>query len=272
MTTTIPAPPLPYDLTPIVDPVLGLLADIVDDLESTRKANGNRLDHLTRDEADSDGRLRGLGYASDSPEVAHLVSLTESLGYVETTAVRELERRMRRHPLAGWVVDQKGVGNKQAARLLAAIGDPYLHVWGDDDGTLHVEPRTVGQLWAYCGHGDPARRRRKGMSQAEAFTLGSATAKMRVWNIANSMIKSGVRRVPGTPEKTPFAPGNRVAVSDWGQVYIDRRTLTAEHPRVDAKGEPWTDAHCHADALRVLGKQFLKALWLEARRLHGVEG
>ena len=33
-------------------------------------------------------------------------------------------------------------------------------------------------------------------------------------------------------------------------------------------GSPWSDAHRHADALRVTGKEFLRLLWREAERLH----
>lgn len=266
--------------TSIADPALALSADVLDDLENTRKANSNRLDHLTRATSDSDGRVRGLGYAEDSPEVSHLLSLIDELDKIEAQATKNLQRRMKSHPLGPWVKEQAGVGDKQAARLLAVVGDPYLHEWADEDNTVHLRPRTVGQLWAYCGHGDPSRRKKKGMTQAEAFALGNPTAKMRVWNIANAMIKTGVRK---TEDAAPtFSPDTRVAISPWGQVYLDRRAATIDHThsadcvrcgpsgKPAEVGTPWSAAHQQADALRVTGKTFLKALWIEARRLHGV--
>src|SRR5882762_1062939 len=43
------------------DPMLGLMSDILDDLENTRIANENRLRQLTRTGEDSDGNERGFG-------------------------------------------------------------------------------------------------------------------------------------------------------------------------------------------------------------------
>lgn len=127
------------------DPLLGLAADVLDDLERVRIANENRLRQLTRTETDVDGEDRGFGLDESHPDVARLAALVAALAKAEHDAELQLCRQMRAHPLGPWVKSTIGVGEKQAARLLAAIGDPY---WND----LHDRPRTVSELWAYSGY------------------------------------------------------------------------------------------------------------------------
>ena len=129
----------------LADPLLALAADILDDLERVRISNENRLRQLTRDQADSDGIERGFGLDATHPDVARLAALVQMLGDAEHQATLNLQRIMRKHPLGPWVRNTKGIGEKQGARLIAAIGDPY---WN----TLHDRPRTVSELWAYCGY------------------------------------------------------------------------------------------------------------------------
>lgn len=251
----------------LADPTLALAAAVVDDLERTRISNENRLRQLTRTETDSDGEERGFGLDESHPDVARLAAIVAGLAKLEHDAVLGLQRQMRKHPMGPWVKAQVGIGEKQAARLLAAIGDPY---WN----TLHDRPRTVSQLWAYCGlhvvpgglgridahvadaaggqtcdpdsqlmpdnHGSPAvgvaARRRKGQK-----ANWSADAKMRAYLIATSCMKQ---------RNSPFR-----------EVYDNRRAHTAvTHP-------DWTDGHSHNDALRVTAKAVLREMWREAKRI-----
>lgn len=240
--------------TSLADPFLALAADVLDDAQDNRIANENRLRQLTRTETDSDGQDRGFGLDESHPDVARLAAIVDMLGKVEHQAVLNLARMLRAHPLGPWMKAQKGVGEKQGARLLAVIGDPYL----GPNGT----PRTVSQLWAYCGHGDPSRRKFKGMTQADLFTLGNPVAKSRLWLISCACLKA----------QGPYA-----------DVYYARKaaTVAREHARECVRcgpsghpalvGSPWPDAHRHADALRVTGKTILRDLWLEAKRLHSIE-
>lgn len=235
----------------LFDPVLALAADVVDDLERTRMANENRLRQLTRTEPDDDGELRGFGLDELHPDVARLRSIVDSLNEMEHQATLNLQRIMRHHALGPWVKEQRGVGEKQAARLLGAIGDPY---WN----TLHERPRTVSELWAYCGldvRAGHAPRRKKGVR-----SNWSSDARVRVRMIAESCLKAG----------GPYA-----------DVYRARKEHTADRlheslcPQCvgsSQPGEPWRDGHRHSDALRVLGKTVLKDLWIESRRLHELHG
>lgn len=196
---------------------------------------------------------------------------------------------MRKNPLWPWLEAQGGVGEKQAARLLGAIGDPLTRPQIiRDDGT--VEParyRNVSELLSLCGHGDPARKRRSGMTQAEAKATGNPEAKKRVRLIAMSCVK-----LDGVPDKN----GRRRALSPYRLVYDQARAEnaskvhasecrnrkpywakpngcgTSAHPELGEAGTPWRDGHQLGDALRKVGKQFLKDLHAEARRLAGLSG
>jgi len=135
--------PMPKQ-TALLDPALALAADVLDDIERVRKANANRLRQLTRTGADKDGEERGFGLDPDHPDVMRLGLMLLALERIEHDAVLSLQGKLRKHPLAPWVQAQRGVGQKQAARLLAAIGDPYIN-------SAKGQPRTVSALWAYCG-------------------------------------------------------------------------------------------------------------------------
>jgi hypothetical protein len=221
--------------------------------------------------------------------------IVDQLSKVDHQASLELQKAMRRHPLGPFVKQQHGWGDRQVARLLAAIGDPYLREFPGEDGESLFAPRTVSQLWAYCGlHTLPA----VGQAAADARSVSagggnqpgnqdqtrgdvqstpvlvaakrqrgqqanwSTTAKMRAWNVATSIVKTK---------------------GEWRDVYDARRAATAS--RVHAApcvrcgpsgkpaqpGTPWSLGHQHADALRIVSKEVLKALWKESRRLHGME-
>lgn len=245
-----------------------LLATQLDGIEELRKATDNRFRQATRSVEDSDGKFRGLGLSPDDREVATVRVTSVALAAMEHQSVLSLQRAMRTHPLGPWQKATVGVGEKQLARLLAAIGDPY---WN----TLHDRPRTVSELWAYAGlhtvpssstpghpgidaHTSPARgaaRRKKGMK-----SNWSTDAKTRAYLIAESCVKQ--------------------ARSPYRKVYDLRREATAARahdrpcPQCNGAGKteliltPWRAGHQHADALRVVSKEVLKDLWVAAREWH----
>lgn len=241
---------------PLLDPFLTLASVTVDDLEALRIAQENRYRSLTGSGVSEDGVEWGYGLTDDDPEVAKAGALVDSIAALEHGAVLSLQRAMRRHPLGPWVKAQRGIGDKQAARLLGVIGDPYWH-------TAEGRPRTVSELWAYCGlHTLPvggdgpnvAARRRRG-----AQANWSDDAKKRVWLIATSCVKAG---------------------GPYRVVYDERKTRTADRVhavdciRCGPSGKPalagsaWSDGHKHADALRIMSKAILRDLWREAKRIH----
>ncbi|MFJ9771152.1 hypothetical protein ACIRVF_07905 [Kitasatospora sp. NPDC101157] len=290
------AEPTPMGSPPVLAPnpwassnntLLSLLADVLDDLERTRIANENRLRQLTRQEADSDGEVRGFGFTLEMPQVAAVDDLVSALGKLEHAATLNLRRALRKHPLGPWVKATVGVGEKQGARLIAAIGDPY---WN----TLHDRPRLVSELWAYCGlhvlpvashvlhgtrekvagdggkQGDPGHCRdaiqRWSAGVAPTRARGqkanwSAAAKMRVYLVAESCIKQA---------RSPYR-----SVYDAGRAKYAEATHETECRRCGPSGNPArigtaiSAGHQHARAMRLVMKEILKDLWRESRRLHG---
>lgn len=265
---------------------LYLLATQLDGIEDLRKATENRFRQATRSTEDSDGEVRGFGFDPGDPDIAAIRVTNDALAKVEHQVILQLQRSMRKHPLGAWQKTAVGVGEKQLARLLAAIGDPY---WN----TLHDRPRTVSELWAYSGlhtlpvihtpidthssdddrnqpvvpppdqqktgfHDDGIRgaaRRQKGQR-----ANWSTDAKTRAYLIAESCVKQ--------------------ARSPYREVYDKRRALTADRvhdrpcPQCNGAGHkdlertPWRPGHQHADALRIVSKVVLRDLWVAARDWH----
>lgn len=239
-------------LGPILrDPLLTMSADILNDLESVRVANENRLRILTTpaDQSDKDGACRGHGLSPDHPDVRKLAALVEALQDAENQAVRNLQAAMRHHPLGYWVKQTVGVGEKQTARLIGSIGDPYWH-------DLENRARTLHELWSYCGWGD-AKTQRRLRGQKSNW---SADARKRTWCIADSCIKQ--------------------AHSPYRSVYDQARDKYADATHEDncaqcgvkgkpaQPGTPLRDGHKHARGYRAMCKEILRDIWIESKKIH----
>lgn len=196
---------------------------------------------------------------------------------------------MLKHPLAGFQKRHKGIGKKQLARLLATIGDPY---WND----MYERPRTVSELWAYCGlhvirtssssqttggthklpaaagaqphtgsHTTPVPHRVGAPGVAPKRQRGqksnwNETARKRIWVIASAM---------------PKFPGGK-----YEQVYRDARAKYADSIHTTdcvrcgpagkpaLTGTPLSPGHQNARAHRLVAKEILKDLWIDARDLY----
>lgn len=230
------------------DLLLYSFAQLLDDIEGIRKSSANRLRILTASDADTDGVVRGFGLDESNYSVKALRNLQDGVDGMEKEVVKALQKIMKDHPLGSWVKAQKGVGEKQAARLLSAIGDPYMRpeteIVDDDDNVIEVRPggpRTVSQLWAYAGlHvGDDgvAVRRKKGVQSNWKTEI-----KTRAYLVATSCIKQ--------------------MDSPYRKIYDKRRAHTA------TTNPTWTDGHSHNDALRIVSKALLRDMWIESKRLH----
>lgn len=254
----------------LFDPTLYMLAAFLDDVEGLRKAQGNRLRILTTTEPDEDGQMRGFGLDVSDPTVGTVKALTEGLAAVEHQAILALNRSMRAHPLAAWQKQAKGVGEKQLARLLAAIGDPYLRA---DTGA----PRTVSQLWAYCGlHTLPTVGHKRSDTHPASAGSGAQlpagaddTAATNVdpplpGNVAARRRRGEVANWTTTGKTRAYLIATSCIKQDgeYRAVYDARRAHTATtHP-------DWTPGHSHNDAIRIVSKRILRDLWRAARDYH----
>lgn len=146
---------------------------------------------------------------------------------IEHEAVLNLQKVMKRHPLGKWIEETKGVGLKQGARLIASIGDITYNHLDD-------RPRRgPAELWAYCGY-RPDQKRKKGVK-----SNWNPTAKMRAFLIAESCIKQ---------RESPYRSVYDRARKSW-----EKRDVS--------------DGHKHNHALRLVAKDVLKDLFLEARKI-----
>jgi hypothetical protein len=285
----------------LLDPALSLAADFLDDVERVKLANENRLRALTRVGADADGVDRYVGLAADHPVVAQLAKMVESISVVEHDAVLNLQRVVRKHPLGAWIKAQRGIGEKQGARLLASIGDPYWRseLVREDGSAIPEGPRTVSALWAYCGlhvlpaishfaddnhdptagGGDtsPGGNSSHFRFDTQSPNAGvaarrrrgqqsnwSTKAKTRAYLIAESCLKQLVK-----PCHAADFEGR------WLAVHYDECTCSPYRLEYDRRkahtstSRPeWTDGHRHADALRVASKAILRDLWRAGRDWH----
>lgn len=240
---------------------LTIAADQLDDMERVRIATSNRLRSLTEPvEIKSAGIVIDKGMAN-TPESQALEAQLDALKAAEKSAVRELQRAMKAHPLAGFVSGNKGIGEKTVGRLLGSIGHPLFRY---DPETEEEVERTVSQLRSYCGCGDMAeQRRKKGVKSnwnAEArkqmFVIAEGTIKSRCY----ACREAGKEREEGEGWTPP--PKGCTCEAD-GFHY----RATFDKARGSYEGTDITDGHKMNRALQKVKKEFLKDLWLEARRV-----
>lgn len=295
---------------------IGTCAVTLDDIEQVRIALENRLRLFIkpRDEADKDGKERGYGWTLAAPPVANLALQVARLRCDSTVAIealgdkpsksvgccqehdaeRNLTRALRAHPLGPWVKQQKGIGEKQGARLLGVLGDPYVRpAMKTADGQIEpMRARTVSELWAYSGlhvveveTGGVAPRRQKGQR-----ANWSGAAKVKAILVAMSCVKQRDAACGKFQQETPYLHASGCGCSAYRLVYDRARANVAdrvhhsecrnrsritpngcgtrEHPEWGAPGSPWRPGHQQQHAIRVVAKEILKDLWREAARIH----
>ena len=231
----------------LADPTLALAADVVDDLERVKIANQNRLRTLTMDGD------HGHGMSVEHPDVKRLAALVKLLVDVEHQATLNLARVMRHHPLGEFVKNSKGIGEKQAARLLASIGDPY---WND----LHNRPRRLRELNRFCGVDVGADGVAPSKQRGERVHW-SPDARMRLWNIAIRCVMNG----HGGPYRAEYEAG-REKYADAVHSQECKRCGPKGKPALP--GSPLSAGHQNARAIRLTMKKILRDLWTESKRLH----
>lgn len=186
----------------------------------------------------------------------------EATEHAAKLMLRRCYKRVAPPELRAWQEASKGVGPDSFARILGHLGDPYIatpHRWegtGADRVLIQGESyvRTVAQLWQYCGHGDPARRKTKGMTADDLFALGNPTLKMLVHLQAEWCMKQ-----PGGRYRLVYEAA-RLSAADKTHATPCVRCGPSGKPAVE--GSPWSAGHQHAHALRIVGKELLRDMWL----------
>lgn len=194
--------------------------------------------------------------------------LIASLRDIETDAEKAVIATMKKvvGPHMQEFLATPGIGDKLTARLLGEIGHPVIAFpqhWEerpDAKGTdadpkrvlIDEEPfeRMVSQLWTYCGYGDPANRRRQGMTQEEALACGSPRAKSLVY-----LLSVGCMKMVGGEDKNGVVKPR----SPYRNVYEEAKA------HYETARPEWSLIHRHNAALRKVSKEILKDLWIAAK-------
>ena len=191
---------------------------------------------------------------------------TEALDNSERVCKNHLAKCYRRvvpEAIRVWQQSTLGLGQHSIARLLGHLGHPVHatpHHWegtGSDRTLVADEPydRTLHQLWQFCGHGAPSRKR-KGMTAEEAFALGNPKLKMIVHLNAVACMKSMQSPYRVVYERTREASEEKVHNAECVRCGPSGKPAQI--------GSPWSKAHQHAHALRIVGKEILRDLWIVA--------
>lgn len=194
-------------------------------------------------------------------------------------SMRRCYRRVVPPEIVAWQKAERGVGEKLTARLLGHLGDPCIatpHRWegtGSKRKLMVGEPyqRTISQLWQYCGVGDPARKKHKGMTAEEAFALGNPTIKMLLHLHAEACVKAGSGRYREVYEKARASydptrlqePDDTHAAAEvgWVKTHATECVRCGPSGKPAQPGSPWSKGHQHAAALRKVAKEILRDLW-----------
>lgn len=289
------APLAPAHAWRVADARLLLLASVLDDLESARIAASNRLRAFTAT----------LGVDPEQPEVVAMRLLVEETQAVEARVAAGLAKAMKAHPLGALVERTKGLGLRQAARLLSLIGNPAWHA-------VHQRPRRLGELRAYCGmHVVQAGGAGDGHSGSDALSdcavpgvaprrrrgqrsNWSESARKRVWLIAAQGLKlrckacTAASRAAADADGAGWTPPPPTCTCER-EGYVLRRAYDDARAKYAAAvhaapcercgpagspapaGSPLSASHQHGRALRIVGKAVLRMLWEESMALCGFE-
>ena len=242
------------------DPTLRLFSETLDAAEKQKNATANRLRSIIAAEPELEA----------NPVIEVIKIALKRQVEVETLLVTQMKKHIKQTPFAGWIKAERGVGAKQAARLLAAIGDPYWmdryqmnpKVAGSPLTFTLVEsrPRTVSELWSFAGYsvnGGAARSLRK-----REVANWSPKAKMRAFLVAQSCMK---QKDSGSRYRAVYDLGRAQYFDAVHMVECER---CAPRGKPAAIGTPLNPGHQMARALRLVSKEILRDLWLIARDYH----
>lgn len=178
----------------------------------------------------------------------------------EVAAARATEHRIKLHlrrqfrqtapfGVLEWVKSTKGIGIDSVARLVGHLGHPRIATpfhWegsGSNRTLVADEPyeRTVGELRAYCGHGDPDRKPFKNMTAADAAALGNPTLKKLVHVVADCAIRY-------KPDAHLPDPTNELTITRNGPLgrdlsAVDSHPTGDTHCSIVVDGDPFRDTH-----------------------------
>lgn len=222
---------------------LGHYSRMLLDVQKVRTGMENRAGAIERD---------GLPEEWSAPARA----VVEELARTEKGLNRYLEQQAKRHPMAAWVKQQKGIGLPGFARLIGITGplDRFA---------------TVSKLWRYLGLaviGGEAERKQKGVKLSY-----SPQGKVLCFQLGESIVKTGKGgeyRAVYDDKRAAYFARERTGPSGCptGRVHKTKTGAIVACVKADESGKE-TSAHIHAMARRFAVKRLLRRAWTEWRRM-----
>lgn len=229
---------------------LRVVSECFYDVQQTRISCRNRMER---------------GRSGEPMPSEELLTLGEVLDLSEKTFGKRMVELLREAvppELRAWIEASAGIGEPTMARLLGITGHPRIaqpYHWqgtGSDRKLVadEVFERTVSDLWSYCGHGDPKRKRIRGMSAEEAARLGNPQAKKLVWLMADGCVKNKNSAYRMTYELRRRETEDRT--------HVEECVRCGPSGKPALPGSSWSKAHQLADAKRIVGKTILRDMWV----------
>jgi hypothetical protein len=169
-------------------------------------------------------------------------------------------------------------------RLLGMLGHPRIAVPQRWEGSKLLydgdpRPRTIRQLWQYCGCGDPLIVPRRDIlghtpTREEKMAGGKRTViRPLLFTFSSYLVRAHTRSETVADslfykilvEAKAAAEGNVHARQCQNKKIPPMRSNgcgTVAHPEWGAPGSPWRPGHVDMHAHRLVAKEFLRQLWL----------
>lgn len=170
-----------------------------------------------------------------APYLAAMTPLDEAIERQQNV----LTKLGRKLPVADWAAGILGISHRQLAMIVGECG------------IGPGEFRTPSALWKRMGLAVIEGERQRRVVGDAALVHGYVPRRRALmWNIGETILKAQIRN-PRGPDNKPT--GDRFAIGQYGQIYIDRRALEA------TKDE--RDCVIHNRSKRYIEKRLLRELW-----------
>lgn len=230
--------------------VLGHYARQLFDAQKQRIMAGNRVAAMERDGLDA--------FAEPAREIVREYEA------IERGIDRVLVKEVKKHFMADWIAEQRGIGLPGFARLLGVTGN------------IDRFP-TVSKLWKYLGlHvvDGHAPKREKGVPWTHT---GCTFAHLRTCK--PDCVTDHHPNCSPHGVGTAYAPQGRVICHQIGEAIVKvggdgpyRRAYDEKKVYYEAERPEWTQARRHNAAMRYAVKELVKNLWIEWHTRRGHTG
>jgi hypothetical protein len=244
--------------------VIRMLVRAREDFQSMRKRMDNRMGR----KADGEAQENITERVFTADDVAAFSEISDESRAMERDVEKKLEKALQRMPIYEWLKAQKGIGT-------IAMG----HICGSFD---IYKAETVSRMWQYAGMNPGLVRGKTRKEKGDSYEITVTNDLIRGDKLTSGYVapfnKSLRTALVGVMGDGFIKSQNRYCMEFY---YPMKARLEAEENTVEeiskagAKPKPvaWKDAkpaHRHRSAIRYMVKMFVKDLYAEWRKVHGL--